>query len=50
MLLLVQLVAIVGVFALTYLFFRAIGPRRDTVIYTPEERDRWNQSVSGRLG
>jgi hypothetical protein len=50
MLILAQLISIAGVFALTYLFFRAIGPRRDSVVYSAQERADWDKTTGSRLG
>lgn len=45
-----QILTMVVMVLLTYILFQSFGPRRDSLLYTRQEKEEWDQIVAQRLG
>lgn len=50
MLLFLQILTILAMLAGTYLVFQILGPRRATLLYTPDEKAAWDAAISKPIG
>ena|SRR5436190_5449603 len=46
----IQLITILSVLGLTYVFFRAFGPQREKLLVSHAEKLAWDQQLKGKLG
>jgi hypothetical protein len=48
--LIVQIITIALMILTTYLFYRSLGGRRQTLLYTKEDKEEWDNTIGNKLG